>query len=374
MVHRTRHGPDPIFEPDVGHPGHPSRPRTVVRPSESPGPATTYRDHRGEHRPAAVARCGRVPRDRPGRLRVGVPRPPAGRRAASGSTPNVDAGVASDVRRRLDDTGLIALDMEPVFVTPGGDYGEAMIEAAATIGARNLLVVFARRRRRTVRRPLRRTVRSRGDARHRLQSRVHALHVGTHPAAVAGGAGTRRPCERCGPDRSPPPRSHRRYGRRRRRDRRPHVAVRPTLRCPPPCTGGSVHRGDRRATPARRRRTPGRRTRRHPSRPHGAVDGDPLGRACGQRGPTRSTAPATSSTRRCAPWPDRAEFGQLSASVPGTDATSQYGIVPPSTGNMQPVMFLAASEASSTATAATSSTVFGRLIADSELNIEISAS
>ena len=52
-----------------------------------------------------------------------------------------NAGVAADVRRRLDDTGLMALDMEPVFVTPGGDHGEAMIEAAATIGARNLLVV-----------------------------------------------------------------------------------------------------------------------------------------------------------------------------------------------------------------------------------------
>ncbi|HUS42293.1 MAG TPA: TIM barrel protein [Ilumatobacteraceae bacterium] len=49
--------------------------------------------------------------------------------------------VAADVRQRLDDTGLIALDMEPVFVTPEGDHGERMIEAAATVGARNLLVV-----------------------------------------------------------------------------------------------------------------------------------------------------------------------------------------------------------------------------------------
>lgn len=49
--------------------------------------------------------------------------------------------VAADVRRRLDDTGLIALDMEPIFVTPDGDHGERMIEAAATVGARNLLVV-----------------------------------------------------------------------------------------------------------------------------------------------------------------------------------------------------------------------------------------
>jgi len=49
--------------------------------------------------------------------------------------------VATEVRRRLDDTGLIALDMEPVFVTPDGDHGDRMIEAAATVGARNLLVV-----------------------------------------------------------------------------------------------------------------------------------------------------------------------------------------------------------------------------------------
>jgi len=52
-----------------------------------------------------------------------------------------NARVAAEVRRRLDDNGLMALDMEPVFVTPDGDHGEAMIEAAATIGARNLLVV-----------------------------------------------------------------------------------------------------------------------------------------------------------------------------------------------------------------------------------------
>jgi len=49
--------------------------------------------------------------------------------------------VAGEVRRRLDDTGLIALDMEPIFVTPDGDHGDAVIEAAATVGARNLLVV-----------------------------------------------------------------------------------------------------------------------------------------------------------------------------------------------------------------------------------------
>jgi sugar phosphate isomerase/epimerase len=51
------------------------------------------------------------------------------------------AAVATDVRRRLDDTGVVALDMEPVFVTPDGDHGNRMVEAAATVGARNLLVV-----------------------------------------------------------------------------------------------------------------------------------------------------------------------------------------------------------------------------------------
>lgn len=49
--------------------------------------------------------------------------------------------VAREVRTRLDDTGLVALDMEPIFVTPDGDHGERMIDAAATVGARNLLVV-----------------------------------------------------------------------------------------------------------------------------------------------------------------------------------------------------------------------------------------
>jgi sugar phosphate isomerase/epimerase len=49
--------------------------------------------------------------------------------------------VATEVRRRLDDTGLIALDMEPIFITPAGDHGNAVIDAAAAVGARNLLVV-----------------------------------------------------------------------------------------------------------------------------------------------------------------------------------------------------------------------------------------
>jgi len=49
--------------------------------------------------------------------------------------------TATEVRRRLDDTGLIALDMEPIFVTPDGDHGDRIIDAAVDVGARNLLVV-----------------------------------------------------------------------------------------------------------------------------------------------------------------------------------------------------------------------------------------
>lgn len=49
--------------------------------------------------------------------------------------------TTSEVRRRLDDTGLIALDMEPIFVTPDGDFGDRMVDAAASVGARNLLIV-----------------------------------------------------------------------------------------------------------------------------------------------------------------------------------------------------------------------------------------
>ena len=48
---------------------------------------------------------------------------------------------AREVRRRLDGTGLVALDMEPIFVTPTGDCGERLIDAAAEVGARNVLTV-----------------------------------------------------------------------------------------------------------------------------------------------------------------------------------------------------------------------------------------
>ena len=54
-----------------------------------------------------------------------------------------------EVRQRLDDTGLVALDIEPVFITPGPsgrpadvvDHGARVIDIAAEIGARNMLIV-----------------------------------------------------------------------------------------------------------------------------------------------------------------------------------------------------------------------------------------
>ena len=48
---------------------------------------------------------------------------------------------ARDVRLRLDGTGLVALDMEPIFVMPEGDWGERLIDAAAEVGACNVLTV-----------------------------------------------------------------------------------------------------------------------------------------------------------------------------------------------------------------------------------------
>jgi len=49
--------------------------------------------------------------------------------------------TAVAVRRRLDDTGLVALDLEPVIVSTEGDAGELQIDAAAAVGARHVLVV-----------------------------------------------------------------------------------------------------------------------------------------------------------------------------------------------------------------------------------------
>ena len=51
------------------------------------------------------------------------------------------AARAREVRRRLDGTGVVALDMEPIFVTPDGDCGFELIDAAAAVGARNVLTV-----------------------------------------------------------------------------------------------------------------------------------------------------------------------------------------------------------------------------------------
>ena len=51
------------------------------------------------------------------------------------------AARAREVRRRLDGTGVGALDMEPIFVTPEGDCGFELIDAAAEVGARNVLTV-----------------------------------------------------------------------------------------------------------------------------------------------------------------------------------------------------------------------------------------
>ena len=48
---------------------------------------------------------------------------------------------ARGVRRRLDGSGVAALDMEPIFVTPDGDCGFELIDAAAAVGTRNVLTV-----------------------------------------------------------------------------------------------------------------------------------------------------------------------------------------------------------------------------------------
>ena len=48
--------------------------------------------------------------------------------------------VAREVRRRLDDTGLVALDIEPVLLGASGDHGDALVDAALAIGARHVLV------------------------------------------------------------------------------------------------------------------------------------------------------------------------------------------------------------------------------------------
>ena len=48
--------------------------------------------------------------------------------------------VAAEVATRLDDTGVIALDIEPFIFGRGAIHGQAILDAAAQIGARFLLV------------------------------------------------------------------------------------------------------------------------------------------------------------------------------------------------------------------------------------------
>lgn len=52
--------------------------------------------------------------------------------------------VAREVRSRLDDTGVVALDMEPIIVSDEGDHGDRLVDAAAAIGARHVLVASRR--------------------------------------------------------------------------------------------------------------------------------------------------------------------------------------------------------------------------------------
>ncbi len=50
-------------------------------------------------------------------------------------------GTTREVAAALDDTGLVALDVEALFVTPDGDDGDRLVDAAAGIGARNVLTI-----------------------------------------------------------------------------------------------------------------------------------------------------------------------------------------------------------------------------------------
>jgi sugar phosphate isomerase/epimerase len=47
--------------------------------------------------------------------------------------------VQADIARRLDDTGVVALDIEPIIVGPGPDPTEGIVAAAAALGARFIL-------------------------------------------------------------------------------------------------------------------------------------------------------------------------------------------------------------------------------------------
>ena len=50
------------------------------------------------------------------------------------------ASVTRDVSRRLADTGLVPLDVESVVFGPGPDHGEAIVDIAAEVGVRHVLV------------------------------------------------------------------------------------------------------------------------------------------------------------------------------------------------------------------------------------------
>lgn len=47
--------------------------------------------------------------------------------------------TSADVAKALADNGVIALDIEPVIFGPDGDCGDALVDAAIAIGARNVL-------------------------------------------------------------------------------------------------------------------------------------------------------------------------------------------------------------------------------------------
>ena len=46
-----------------------------------------------------------------------------------------------EVRSRLDDTGLIPVDVEVIRMGPDGDHGDAIVDAAAELGAANVLAI-----------------------------------------------------------------------------------------------------------------------------------------------------------------------------------------------------------------------------------------
>ena len=49
--------------------------------------------------------------------------------------------TTSDVGRRLRDTGLTPVDVEVIRLGPDGDHGDAVVDVAASLGARNVLAI-----------------------------------------------------------------------------------------------------------------------------------------------------------------------------------------------------------------------------------------